>query len=77
VRRAAKEAVRKVLLRAGDTPHFFDLSDAERLVRMVAMGFELGLAHRRRGSGGTRGRVQPRKAGANRRLPENETIPQL
>jgi hypothetical protein len=39
---SVNEAVRKVLREAADTPHFFDLSDAERLVGMLGMAFELG-----------------------------------
>lgn len=37
-----QEAVRKVLDEAPDEPNFFDLSDSERLLVMIAMGFELG-----------------------------------
>ena len=37
-----QEAVRKVLDEAPDDPDFFNLSDAERLARLIAMGFELG-----------------------------------
>jgi len=37
-----KAAVRQVLKDAGSQPHFFDLSDGERLIRMIAMGYELG-----------------------------------
>ncbi len=35
-------AVRKVLDKAPDEPHFWDLSEAQRLMLMIAMGFELG-----------------------------------
>jgi hypothetical protein len=46
------DVVRQVLKDAADSEHFFDLSDAERLVRMIEMAFEkgknLGQAARRR-----------------------------
>jgi hypothetical protein len=42
MQRDAMDAVRQVLNEAGDTPHFFDLSDCERLNWMIARGFELG-----------------------------------
>src|SRR5437660_360997 len=37
-----KMAVRQVLRESADTPNFFDLCDGERLVRLIAMAFELG-----------------------------------
>ena len=37
-----KEAVRQVLKDVASQPHFFDLSDGERLIQMIAMGYELG-----------------------------------
>ena len=37
-----EQAVRRVLREASNSEHFFDLSDGERLLRMIAMGFELG-----------------------------------
>ncbi len=43
----AKEAVRQVLSEAGDAPHFFDLSDAERLSWMIARAFVLGQSQQR------------------------------
>jgi hypothetical protein len=44
------DVVRQVLKDAASTEHFFDLSDGERLVRMIEMAFEKGKSF---------GRVQP------------------
>lgn len=38
----ATRAVRQVLNEAGNSPHFFDLSDGERLNWMIARAFALG-----------------------------------
>ena len=48
--RQAKRAVRQVLKEAAETPNFFDLSDGERLVRMIAMAFKRGRHVSRRSS---------------------------
>lgn len=37
-----KRIVRQVLRQAGEQPHFFDLSDGERLVVLIEMGYRLG-----------------------------------
>jgi hypothetical protein len=37
-----REAVNKVLDQAPDYPHYFDLSESERLLVLIALGFELG-----------------------------------
>ena len=34
--------IRRVLREAANAPHFFDLSDGDRLNWMIAKGFELG-----------------------------------
>jgi hypothetical protein len=38
----AKAATLKVIKEAGNAPHFFDFSDAERLTWMIARAYELG-----------------------------------
>ena len=40
--RETKVAIRHVLRESSKSPSFFDLSDSERLVRMLRMAFELG-----------------------------------
>jgi hypothetical protein len=56
------DAIRQVLTEAANAPHFFDLSDAERLNWMIARGFELGHAGtdpaKRRDATAERGRVR-------------------
>jgi len=42
MRQDIRDAVNKVLDQAPDYPHYFDLSDTERLVVLIALGFELG-----------------------------------
>ena len=37
-----KAIVRQVLSEAADSPHFFDLSDAQRLNKMIALAYTLG-----------------------------------
>ncbi len=58
----AKRAVRQVLREAADTPNFFDLSDGERLVRMIGMAFhkgpEGGQGEAQQGTGSTKLHMQ-------------------
>ena len=46
--RRTKTAIRHVLRASSKTRNFFDLSDSERLVRMIGMGFEPGSAQQER-----------------------------
>jgi hypothetical protein len=40
----ARRIVKQVLSEVADTPHFFDLSDSERISEMIARGYALGAA---------------------------------
>ena len=42
MRQDIRDAVNKVLDQAPEYPHYFDLSEPERLVVLIALGFELG-----------------------------------
>jgi len=44
VSKAAMKVAKQVLTEAADTEHFFDMSDGERLLWMLARSFEIGLA---------------------------------
>lgn len=46
--RETKVAIRRVLRESSKTPNFFDLSDSERLVRMIGMAYQLGRRGKRR-----------------------------
>ena len=57
MQKQAVTAVRQVLSEAGNAPHFFDLSDAERLNWMIARAYVLGSQRK--------AKVTPKKKGEN------------
>jgi hypothetical protein len=59
--RETLDAIRQVLVEATCEPHFFDLSDAERLNWMIARAFQIGSQQKSNNGSGNDHRTSGRK----------------